>query len=72
MPVIYFVMMLQYQLPSAFVLYYFASNILGVGQQWLIQRQLNAAAAGTTVIIEPGKPAINVSNPLITGKKKKK
>jgi hypothetical protein len=43
-----------------------------VGQQWLIQRQLNAAAAGTTVIIEPGKPAINVSNPLITGKKKKK
>jgi membrane protein insertase Oxa1/YidC/SpoIIIJ len=54
------------------VLYYFVSNILGVGQQWLIQRQLNAAAAGTTVIIEPGKPAITVSNPLVTGKKKKK
>jgi YidC/Oxa1 family membrane protein insertase len=72
MPVIYFVMMLQYQLPSAFVLYYFVSNILGVGQQWFIQRQLTAAAEGTTVIIEPGKPAVTVSNPLVTGKKKKK
>jgi len=72
MPVIYFVMMLQYQLPIAFVLYYFVSNILGVGQQWFIQRQLAAAAEGTTVIIEPGKPAVTVSNPLVTGKKKKK
>ena len=49
MPVIYFVMMLQYQLPSAFVLYYLASNLFGVGQQWLINRRL-AAEMGTATV----------------------
>ena len=40
MPVMFFVMMLQWQLPSAFVLYWFTSNVLYVGQQWWINRTL--------------------------------
>ena len=71
MPVIYFVMMLQYQLPSAFVLYYFVSNLLGVSQQWIIQRQLTKAADAPTVIIG-AKPKISTSDKLISPKRKKK
>jgi membrane protein insertase Oxa1/YidC/SpoIIIJ len=38
MPALTFVMMLQWQLPSAFVLYWFLSNALSVGQQWYMRR----------------------------------
>lgn len=40
MPIMFFVMMLQWQLPSAFVLYWFSSNVLFVAQQWYINRSL--------------------------------
>ena len=40
MPVMFFVMMLQWHLPSAFVLYWLSSNILAVTQQWYINRTL--------------------------------
>jgi YidC/Oxa1 family membrane protein insertase len=40
MPIIFFVMMLQWQPASAFVLYWLVSNILGLGQQWAIYRTL--------------------------------
>ncbi|MFM7320953.1 MAG: YidC/Oxa1 family membrane protein insertase [Armatimonadota bacterium] len=53
MPVIYFVMMLQYQLPSAFVLYYFVSNLCGVGQQWLINRRLAVEMGPQSVVVVP-------------------
>jgi YidC/Oxa1 family membrane protein insertase len=38
MPAVSFVMMLQYHLASAFVLYWFLSNALSVGQQWWLRR----------------------------------
>jgi|GEM_PF-769577 YidC/Oxa1 family membrane protein insertase len=40
MPIIFFVMMLQWQIASAFVLYWFASNVLGLVQQQIIYRTL--------------------------------
>lgn len=40
MPVMFFVMMLQWHLPSAFVLYWFLSNVLMVTQQWYINRSI--------------------------------
>lgn len=57
MPVIYFVMMLQYQLPSAFVLYYFVSNLFGVGQQWLINRRLAVEMGPQSVVVTPTEGA---------------
>lgn len=46
MPLIFTVMFIS--LPSGLVLYYFVNNLLGIGQQWLVNRhiaQLEAAAA---------------------------
>jgi membrane protein insertase Oxa1/YidC/SpoIIIJ len=40
MPIVFFIMMLQWQPASAFVLYWLVSNILGLGQQWVIYRML--------------------------------
>lgn len=40
MPIVFFVMMLQWQIASAFVLYWFASNVLSLGQQALIYKSL--------------------------------
>jgi YidC/Oxa1 family membrane protein insertase len=40
MPAIFFIMMLQWQPASAFVLYWFTSNVLALGQQWIIYRTL--------------------------------
>jgi YidC/Oxa1 family membrane protein insertase len=76
MPVIYFVMMLQYQLPSAFVLYYLSSNLFGVGQQWLINRRLAAEMGSATVTVLPAQTPATLSandkliSPKNRGKKK--
>jgi YidC/Oxa1 family membrane protein insertase len=40
MPVMFFIMMLQWQPASAFVLYWFISNVLGLLQQWYIYRTM--------------------------------
>lgn len=40
MPIVFFVMMLQWQIASAFVLYWFASNVLGLAQQAIIYKSL--------------------------------
>ena len=40
MPGVFFIMMLQWHLPSAFVLYWFLSNILTVSQQWYITKNI--------------------------------
>lgn len=40
MPIMFFVMMLQWQLPSAFVLYWLISNVFFVAQQWWINKTL--------------------------------
>ena len=42
MPLMFFVMMLQWQPAAAFVLYWFLSNVFGLTQQWLIYRTLPA------------------------------
>ena len=41
MPAMFFIMMLQWHLPSAFVLYWFLSNVLMVAQQWYINRSIH-------------------------------
>lgn len=40
MPAIFFIMMLQWKPASAFILYWFLSNLLAIGQQWWIYRTL--------------------------------
>lgn len=40
MPIVFFVMMLQWQIASAFVLYWFTSNVLGLAQQAIINKSL--------------------------------
>jgi YidC/Oxa1 family membrane protein insertase len=40
MPVMFFIMMLQWKPASAFVLYWFVSNLLSMAQQWWIYRTL--------------------------------
>lgn len=40
MPIVFFVMMLQWQIASAFVLYWFTSNVLGLAQQAIIYKSL--------------------------------
>ena len=42
MPLMFFVMMLQWQPAGAFVLYWFLSNVFGLIQQWFIYRSLPA------------------------------
>jgi YidC/Oxa1 family membrane protein insertase len=56
MPAMFFVMMLQWHLPSAFVLYWFLSNVLMVGQQWWINRSI--------VLPPPPQPAAAEGAPL--------
>lgn len=70
MPVVYFVMMLNYQLPSAFVLYYFSSNLLSMGQQALIYRRLNKTM-GVTLLAPAasGAPDPASSAPLAANEK---
>lgn len=63
MPVMFFVMMLQWHLPSAFVLYWFMSNVMFVAQQWWINHKIGtlppfvlpdpapAAASGNGAVI---------------------
>jgi YidC/Oxa1 family membrane protein insertase len=48
MPVMFFVMMLQWHLPSAFVLYWFLSNIFSVSQQWWIMRHTTLTPLSVT------------------------
>jgi len=50
MPAVSFVMMLQYHLASAFVLYWFLSNALSVGQQWWLRRVDPMPVAGVDTI----------------------
>ncbi len=40
MPGIFFIMMLQWQPASAFVLYWLVSNLIAIGQQWFIYKRL--------------------------------
>jgi YidC/Oxa1 family membrane protein insertase len=78
MPVMYFMMMLQYQLPSAFVLYYFVSSMLGMGRQWIINRSLPELAPFVPIEASAGgdngtRPGALASNPrLISPKNQKK
>lgn len=50
MPVIYFMFMLQNQVPSAFVLYYFVSTLFGMLRQWLMNRIHKDDPTGPTVL----------------------
>ena len=50
MPVTYFLFMLQSQVSSAFVLYYFISTLLGMLRQWLMNR-MTKNEGGTPVLL---------------------
>jgi YidC/Oxa1 family membrane protein insertase len=43
MPVVFTVMFLN--LPSGLVLYWFVNNLLGIGQQWLVNRHIGRLEA---------------------------
>lgn len=51
MPAMSFIMMLQWQLPAAFVLYWFLSNTLSVAQQWWLRRVDPMPTAADTAAI---------------------
>lgn len=51
MPVFYFFIMLQNQMPSALMLYYFVSTLLGMWRQWTLNRQFPRDANSGPVII---------------------
>ncbi|MGC4046113.1 MAG: YidC/Oxa1 family membrane protein insertase [Armatimonas sp.] len=51
MPVFYFFIMLQNQMPSALMLYYFTSTLLGMWRQWTLNRQFPRDASAGPVII---------------------
>jgi YidC/Oxa1 family membrane protein insertase len=50
MPVFYFFIMLQNQMPSALMLYYFVSTILGMWRQWTLNKQFPRDASAPVVI----------------------
>jgi YidC/Oxa1 family membrane protein insertase len=54
MPVMFFIMMLQWHLPSAFVLYWFLSNVLMVAQQWYINRGIILPPLPATALSDGG------------------
>jgi YidC/Oxa1 family membrane protein insertase len=51
MPVFYFFIMLQNQMPSALMLYYFVSTLLGMWRQWTLNKQFPRDAGNEPVII---------------------
>jgi YidC/Oxa1 family membrane protein insertase len=51
MPVFYFFIMLQNQMPSALMLYYFVSTILGMWRQWTLNKQFPQKPGSEPVII---------------------
>ena len=61
MPIMFFVMMLQWQLPSAFVLYWLISNVLFVAQQWWINKTLPTPPP--FVLSETGASIVNGESP---------
>ena len=46
MPIMFTVMFIQ--LPAGLVLYYFVNNLLGIGQQWLVNRHVARLEAAPT------------------------
>jgi YidC/Oxa1 family membrane protein insertase len=51
MPVFYFFIMLQNQMPSALMLYYFVSTLLGMWRQWTLNRQFPRDDSGAPIVI---------------------
>lgn len=54
MPVFYFFIMLQNQMPSALMLYYFVSTLLGMWRQWTLNRQFPRDDNEGPVVIAAG------------------
>ena len=59
MPVTYFLFMLQSQVSSAFVLYYFLSTLLGMLRQWLMNRMTVNEGNGPVVLAADGPSGDN-------------
>lgn len=59
MPVTYFLFMLQSQVSSAFVLYYFVSTLFGMLRQWLMNRMTKDAGDGPVVLAASGPSGDN-------------
>lgn len=59
MPVTYFLFMLQSQVSSAFVLYYFVSTLFGMLRQWLMNRMTKDAGDGPVVLAASGSSGDN-------------
>ena len=66
MPIVFFVMMLQWQIASAFVLYWFASNVLGLAQQAIIYKSLPQLPP-LVINSDSGTDSTNGSGPATAG-----
>ena len=64
MPLIYFFMMYSSGWASAFTLYWFFSNLLTLGQQWIINRQLPKHAP---LVLDANGDPVTASAPATTG-----
>lgn len=77
MPIFYFLWMFQNQVPSAFVLYYFVSTLLGMLRQWLMNRMHKDDPSAPTVLAAEGPSGDNggglaANSKLISPKNRKK
>jgi YidC/Oxa1 family membrane protein insertase len=81
-PIMYFMIMLQNQLPSALALYYFVSTLLGMIRQWMMIRQYGKAEAGgdasgptlvaPSTVTDSGEKKLSANSKLISPKNRKK
>jgi membrane protein insertase Oxa1/YidC/SpoIIIJ len=59
MPVVFTVICVN--LPSGLVLYWFVNNVLGIGQQWLVNRHTGRLEAEHTAVGTPAKGKAGVA-----------
>ena len=62
MPVTYFLFMLQSQVSSAFVLYYFVSTLLGMLRQWMMNRMTKSQEGEPVVLASEGTSGDNAKS----------
>lgn len=75
MPVFYFLWMFQNQMPSALMLYYFVSTLLGMWRQWTLNKQFPRDAEPVVIAASGGDPAegeLKPNSKLISPKNQRK
>ena len=73
MPIFYFLWMFQNQMPSALMLYYFVSTLLGMWRQWTLNKQYPRDAAPVIIAASAPEPGdLKPNSKLISPKNQRK